>query len=84
VKLAEKMKDPEFRKSQTRRAQTEARIAIITNNYQRGRSLSKGLDSQRQELRWVMLAHNLRILSRKLIAEEREREKRRRDRNEAA
>lgn len=84
VKLAEKMKDPDFRTSQTRRAQTEARVAIITNNYQRGRSLSKGLDSQRQELRWVMLAHNLRILSRKLIAEEREREKRRRERNKAA
>ena len=42
--------------------------------YQRGRSLSKGLESQRQELRWVMLAHNLRILSRKLIAERKARE----------
>jgi IS5 family transposase len=84
AKMAEKKNDPEFRSSQTRRAQTEARIAIITNNYQRGRSLSKGLDSQRQELRWVMLAHNLRLLSRKLIAEAQAREKRRRKRNEAA
>lgn len=75
TKLAEKKQDPEFRKSQTRRAQTEARVAIITNNYQRGRSLSKGLESQRQELRWVMLAHNLRILSRKLLAERAPREK---------
>jgi hypothetical protein len=75
-KLAEKKTDPDFCRSQTRRAQTEARVAIITNNYQRGRSLSKGLESQRQELRWVMLAHNLRILSRRLLAERAAREKR--------
>ena len=66
----EKRKDPEFKKSQKRRAQTEARIAIITNNYQRGRSLSKGIDSQRMELGWVMLAHNLRLLAQNRIAEE--------------
>jgi hypothetical protein len=75
TKLAEKKADPDFRKSQTRRAQTEVRVAIITNNYQRGRSLSKGLESQRQELRWVMLAHNLRILSRRLLAERTARER---------
>ena len=76
AKLAEKKTDPDFCRSQTRRAQTEARVAIITNNYQRGRSLSKGLESQRQELRWVMLAHNLRILSRRLLAERAAREER--------
>lgn len=74
AKLAEKKGDAEFMRSQTRRAQTEARVAIITNSYQRGRSLSKGLESQRQELRWVMLAHNLRLLARKLIAERKARE----------
>lgn len=68
-KMKEKKMDPEFGRSQTRRAQTEARIAILTNSYQRGRSLSKGLNSQRQELRWVMLSHNLRKLASKLIAE---------------
>ena len=66
----EKRKDPEFRKSQKRRAQTEARIAILTNNYQKGRSLSKGIESQRMELHWVMLAHNLRVLAQKRLAEE--------------
>ncbi len=75
----EKRKDPEFKASQKRRAQTEARIAILTNNYQQGRSLSKGIESQRMELDWVMLAHNLRVLARKRITEEqvrsREREK---------
>jgi len=73
--LSEKKKDPAFSRSQTRRAQTEARIAIITNSYQKSRSLSKGLQSQRQELHWVMLAHNLRLLSRQLIAERSAREK---------
>jgi len=67
----EKRKDPEFKESQKRRAQTEARIAIVTNNYQRGRSLSKGIESQRMELHWVMLAHNLRVLAQKRLAEER-------------
>ena len=73
-RLAERKGDPEFMRSQTRRAQTEARVAIITNSYQRGRSLSKGLESQRQELRWVMLAHNLRKLARQLKAERAARE----------
>ncbi|MFT6180802.1 MAG: hypothetical protein ACJAQT_003698 [Akkermansiaceae bacterium] len=57
ARLREKLKDPAFAASQKRRAQTEARIGMITNNYQPGRSLSKGLDSRRQELRWIMLAH---------------------------
>jgi hypothetical protein len=73
VKLEEKKADPDFRCSQKRRAQTEARVAIIINSYQRGRSLSRGLASQRQELNWVMLAHNLRILSRRLRAEREQR-----------
>jgi hypothetical protein len=69
----EKEKDPDFLRSQKRRAQTEARIAIITNVYQRGRSLSKGIDSQRRELDWVMLAHNLRKLARMRMREEQQR-----------
>ena len=77
----EKRKDPEFKKSQKRRAQTEARIAIITNNYQNGRSLSKGIESQRMELHWVMLAHNLRVMARMRLAEELARS---RDRKKAA
>ena len=66
----EKRKESGFSESQKRRAQTEARIAILTNNYQKGRSLTKGIKSQRMELHWVMLAHNLRVLARKRITEE--------------
>lgn len=77
----QKRKDAEFKNSQKRRAQTEARIAIVTNNYQRGRSLSKGIASQRMELHWVMLAHNLRVLSQKRLREE---ESRSRDQQQVA
>jgi IS5 family transposase len=77
VQLEEQQKDSEFRASQKRRAQTEARIAILINCYQRGRSLSKGLESQRQELHWVVLAHNVRLLARKRLAEQRERQRQR-------
>lgn len=70
AEMEEALKKDEFRSNQKRRAQTEGRIAILTNCYQRGRSLSKGLESQRIELDWVMLAHNLRTMARKRIAEE--------------
>jgi len=73
--MEEQLESPEFRANQKRRAQTEARIAILTNCYQKGRSLSKGIDSQRRELDWVMLAHNLRKLARMLMAEASERDK---------
>ena len=53
---------------------TLTRIAIVTNDYQPGRSLSKGLASRRQELRWIMLSHNLRILARKRRREQARRE----------
>ncbi len=75
VELEQTKKSPGFRENQKRRAQTEARIAILTNCYQRGRSLSKGLESQRVELDWVMLAHNLRLLARKRLGEESARER---------
>lgn len=74
VRLQEKFTDPAFAASQKRRSQTEARIAIVTNDYQPGRSLSKGLASRRQELRWITLAHNLRIMARKRLREQAERE----------
>jgi hypothetical protein len=77
----QKEQDVGFLRSQKRRAQTEARIAIITNIYQRGRSLSKGISSQRLELDWVMLAHNLRTLARMRLREE---QRRRQKQSEAA
>ena len=84
LKLEGKKADPDFRSSQKRRAQTEARVAIVTNTYQRGRSLSRGLASQRQELHWVMLAHNLRLLARRLVAQREAHEREQRRRKKAA
>ena len=59
-------------------AQTEGRVGIIKNVFMDGRSLSKGMDSRRQELSWIMLSHNLRVLACKRIAEKEARESRRR------
>lgn len=78
VKYNEQMKDVEFRESQQRRAQTEGRVGIVKNVFMDGRSLSKGMDSRRQELSWIMLSHNLRVLACKRIAEKEARESRRR------
>jgi len=75
--LREKMKDAEFCDNQKRRAQTEGRIGIIKNVYLSGRSLSKGLESRRQEMSWIMLAHNLNKLAQKRITEQKAREKKR-------
>lgn len=75
TEMNKKKQDISFRDSQKRRSSTEARIAILTNNYQRGRSLSKGMKSQRVELDWVMLTHNLRVFSRLRRAEVTAREK---------
>jgi hypothetical protein len=77
VDFTEQMEDCDFRESQQRRAQTEGRVGIIKNVFMSGRSLSKGLDSRRQELSWIMLSHNLRVLACKRIAEKQARESRR-------
>ncbi len=78
TEFAEQMTDAEFCESQRRRAQTEGRVGIIKNVFMSGRSLSKGLESRRQELCWIMLSHNLRVLACKRIAEKQAREERRR------
>jgi len=77
VEFKAQMEDCDFRESQQRRAQTEGRVGIIKNVFMSGRSLSKGMDSRRQELSWIMLSHNLRVLACKRIAEKQAREIRR-------
>jgi len=71
------MEDSEYRASQKRRAQTEGRIGILKNVYLNGRSLSKGLESRRQEMSWIILAHNLNKLAQRRIAEQKSREEKR-------
>jgi len=77
VEFEAQLEDENFRESQQRRAQTEGRVGIIKNVFMPGRSLSKGLDSRRQELSWIMLSHNLLVMARKRIAEKQARQSRR-------
>ncbi len=77
ILLRDKMKNPEFRDSQKRRAQTEGRIGILKNAYLSGRSLSKGLESRRLEMNWIILVHNLNKLAQKIIAEQKTRDEKR-------
>jgi hypothetical protein len=61
--LKERMREPKFRRIQTRRAQTEARIGILKNDFL-GRPLrSKGFEHRAQAVAWAILAHNLWLLA---------------------
>ncbi len=64
--------DERFRQMQTRRAATEARVAILTNNYVGTPLRSKGFKNRSTRIEWCILAHNLWKLA--AIAAERRRE----------
>jgi IS5 family transposase len=53
-----------FKKLQRRRAQTEGRIAILTNVFLGGQIRSKGFDNRKLTLTWTVLLHNLWVLAR--------------------
>jgi len=61
--LREQMKDPVFRKTQKRRAQTEGRIGILKNAFLGRPLLSKGFEHRELAVAWAILAHNLRFLA---------------------
>ena len=62
-KLIEQMKDPEFRALQKRRAQTEARIGIIKNNFIGNAIRTKNFVSKGVHIAWAMLTHNLKLVA---------------------
>ena len=62
--LKRRMKETEFAGMQTRRSQTEARIAIFKNGFLGGPMLSKGYENQNREIAWSVLAHNLWVIAR--------------------
>ena len=64
--------DERFMQMQTRRASTEARVAILTNNYVGSPLRSKGFRNRNTRLEWCILAHNLWKLA--AMAAERRRE----------
>ena len=73
-KLEESLKDVRFRDMQTRRASTEARIAILTNGYVGTPLQSKGFKNRTTRIEWCILIHNLWKLAAKVVARRRETE----------
>jgi len=68
--LREKLSDPAFADLQTRRSQTEARIGIFKNIFL-GRPLRSRITLyKRHAINWCVLTHNLWVLARKAIADE--------------
>lgn len=68
--LQEKLNDPIFVSLQTRRSQTEARIAIFKNVFLGKPLRSRMTLNKRHAINWCVLTHNLWILSRMAIADE--------------
>lgn len=69
--LQEKLSDPIFVSLQTRRSQTEARIGIFKNVFLGKPLRSRITLNKRHAINWCVLTHNLWLLSRMIIAEER-------------
>ena len=62
--MRERLKDGEFKHWQTRRASTEARIAILKNHSCGRVWRAKGLKHRRLAVGWSVLAHNLEWIAR--------------------
>lgn len=62
--LKERLTDKQFREHQTRRAQTEARIAILTRNFTGSPARKWGHTNKERLCAWAILAHNLWVLAR--------------------
>ncbi len=68
--LRKKLKEKEFVNLQTRRGQTEARIGIFKNVFLGNPLRSRLTEYKRHAINWCVLAHNLWVLSRALISDE--------------
>lgn len=68
--LANKSKSAKFHKLQRRRAQTEARIAILKNVFLNNPVQRKGFKNRELQVSWSVLSHNLWLLARLEQAEE--------------
>jgi hypothetical protein len=64
VQLKDRLEDPSFRRLQTRRGSTEARISIFKNAYLGTPLRSKGFENRKTRIEWCILAHNLWKLAR--------------------
>ena len=64
VDLKERLDDEAFRAHQTRRAQTEARIAILLRNFTGNPAHKWGHENKERLCGWSVLMHNLWVLAR--------------------
>ena len=55
--------DALFTACQRRRAQTEARVGILKNNFLSGQPRARGYERRAAAVDWAVLAHNLRIIA---------------------
>ena len=70
AQLQQRLDEPLFVSMQTRRSQTEARIGIFKNVFL-GKPLRTRIAlNKRHAINWCVLTHNLWVLARKIIAEE--------------
>jgi hypothetical protein len=68
--LAERLEENEFREAQNRRSQTEARISILSNCFCGSPMKQKGFDHRHIHMGLSILSHNLWVLARLRIAQE--------------
>lgn len=69
--LQENMKENDFASSQKRRSQTEARVSIISRCFLGTPLKAKGFVNREQSVHWAVLAHNLWVLARLRLRQER-------------
>ncbi len=70
IDLRERMKEDEFVGLQTRRAQTEPRIAIFKNGFLGRPMRSKGFVHRENRVAWAVMTHNLWVIARLPLAED--------------
>ncbi len=73
--LAERLQEDAFRQAQIRRSQTEARISILSNCFCGSPMKQKGFDNREVHMGLSILSHNLWVLARIKLAQEKERGK---------
>ena len=65
AELTRRHRDDElFTACQRRRAQTEARVGILKNNFLSGQPRVRGYERRAAAVDWAVLAHNLRVIAR--------------------
>jgi len=65
AELTRRHRDDElFTDCQRRRAQTEARVGILKNNFLGGQPRARGYERRAAAVDWAVLAHNLRLIAR--------------------